>query len=993
MWRHYNYTIGFLFIFILVSKNSVAQRGGAATRDRWVDSVYQSLTIDERIGQLFMVAAYSAGPKYNRTELQRLIDSSQIGGLIFMQGTAEAQAYLTNSFQASAKTPLLIGMDAEWGLGMRLTGVRDMPKAMMLGATCDTLLVYEVAAAIARQCKRLGVHIDFAPVADINNNPRNPVINARSFGENKMLATQMARAYMRGLQDNGVIACAKHFPGHGDTDADSHSELPIISKSLSQLDTLELYPFRQLINAGIKSVMVAHLEVPAIEFTKGVPTTLSYGTISNLLQIKMGFQGLVFTDALNMQAVARTNAPGDVELKAFMAGNDVLLFSQNVPLSIRRFKEALVSGYLSEMRLRRSVIKILKAKWEAGLHLPSFVDSANATAALNQETDGLRRKVFVKAITHISQVGQHLPNLLAPGLRLLFVGVNADSSIVFKEIKKKAPGIRAIWLPKGGNERKLTEVLHELAECDVAIVSINNLTFYPGSEGNHGLDKSQTSFLTAVDSCRKVIVVNFGNAYLNKLYCRANHVVQVYEDDSIAQVITSKVLLGLQEARGRLPVTPGCGTATRDALPITTLSDAKSPSAVKSMTLRQVIYPEDAGVKRPEALRDLRLFLQRAISSGAFPGCRVLAAKDGAILFDEAFGFLDYQKGEAVTNNTMYDIASVTKVAATTLAVMKLWEEGKIDLDRTIVGYLPWLVGSNKAGLKVRELLLHQGGLKSWIPFYKETMSPTNQLLESVYAKNATGPYTIHVATDLYMNRAYRDTIWRRILESPVNPNPTYIYSDLDFYFLEAVVVAVAGMPLDQYLNHHFYKPLGLKRTSFNPLDNGFSIADVAPTERDELFRKHVVRGFVHDPGAAMLGGVAGHAGLFCSAPDLAVIFQMLINGGVYQSKRYFKEETVRLFTSSQSLISRRGLGFDKPEKEIGVEGPTALEASLSTFGHQGFTGTCAWADPDEGIVFIFLSNRVNPSADNKLINKMNVRTEAQSYIYKSLGLSGSKRP
>jgi len=979
---------------VLFQGGSEAQRSRITASDadnsrelnkrNWVDSIYNSLTPEERIGQLFMVAAYSGGKNYNEPFITDLIAKHQVGGLIFMQGDPVSQATQTNKYQQMAQVPLLIGMDAEWGLGMRLTGVRDMPRAMMLGATRDSELVYKMGAAVAAQCKRLGVHIDFAPVVDVNNNPNNPIINARSFGEDKRMVARLGIAYMNGLQRNGVMACAKHFPGHGDTEADSHKDLPVISKSLRQLDTLELYPFRRLISSGIKSVMVAHLEVPVFETEAHIPTTLSRNTITNVLKTQMGFKGLVFTDALDMKGVAQYFGPGDVDVRAFTAGNDVLLFSQNVPVAIEKIKAALDSGAVSEMQLEQSVKKILAAKYDAGLNNFTSISTINIVSDLNKMVEPMREEAATKGVTMARDNNGLIGKIMAGDAKVSYIGVNADRSVLFNELSNAKPTLMFNWLPKGSTPATAQRLRQSMEETDVTIVAVHNMTFYP-SGGDYGLDAQQMDFLKSLDSFDNVLYVLMGNPYLTKNFCDAGSVVVAYEDDSISETVVSKVLLRQLAAKGKLPVTPCAGmTSMPEEEPV---QPEKLAASMQVNDLRRVDFPADAGVVNPAALEKLSKFIQQNIVGSSFPGCRIVAAKNGKVFYDEAFGYYDYTKQKGVELNTMYDIASMTKVTATTLAVMKLYEQGKIDLNRTLGDYLKWTRGSDKAGLVIRDVLLHQAGLKSWIPFYKETLTTDGKLNGDLYNKEKQKDYRISVAKDLYLRNDYADTIWNRILTSPLENKGRYIYSDLDFYFLAAVVEQVTDKTLNEYVEEQFYKPMGLKRITYNPLKK-LKLSDIAPTENDIAFRKQLVHGYVHDPGAALFGGVAGHAGIFASADDVAAIFQMLLNGGVYKGKRFFNEQTVRMFTAYNSKISRRGLGFDKPSADKYDGGPAGNRVSGYAFGHQGFTGTCGWADPATGVVFVFLSNRVNPSAENNNINRQSVRTVAQDYIYEALGIA-----
>jgi beta-N-acetylhexosaminidase len=956
-------------------------------RQIWVDSIYNSLNTEERIGQLFMVAAYSGGKNYNEPLITELITKHQVGGLIFMQGDPVSQANQTNFYQGIAQVPLLLGMDAEWGLGMRLTGVRDFPRQMLLGATRDSMLVYRMGMAVADQFKRIGAHVNFAPVVDVNNNPNNPIINARSFGEDKKQVAKLGLAYMNGLQKNGVMACAKHFPGHGDTEADSHSDLPTIPKSMYQLDTLELYPFRKLINAGLKSMMIAHLNVPSLDTGIHVPTTLSRNTVTNLLRGKMGFSGLVFTDALDMKGVTKYYAPGDVELNAFLAGNDILLFSQDIPLAISKIKTALDSGVVAESELEGHVKKILAAKYDAGLNKPVNINTSNLLYDLNRYIDIIRDDAFTKGITLARDENKLLGKMTAGDARISYIGVNAENyTVLFNQLRNEMPDIRFNWLPKGSSDNTVQLINEGMEENDVNIVAVHNMTFYP-SGGDYGLSSQQMDFLKSLKDKKNVLYVLMGNPYLVKNFCEAGSVLVAYEDDSIAEKSISRILLRQSNAKGRLPVTPCPGMMNVPEEPVKP-EVLSATMAVNDLT--KVMFPTDAGVVNPAALTKLNQFIQKSIVEKAFPGCRVLAARNGKIFYDEAFGYFDYTKEKGVELNSIYDVASMTKLLATTIAVMKLSDQRKIDINRTLGHYLKWTRGTDKAGIVLKDLLLHQAGLKAWIPFYKQTLDSQGNLRRDLYATESKKDFNIPVAKNLFLNNNYPDTIWQTILKSPLDTKGKYVYSDLDYYFLAAVVEEVTNKQIDEYVTEQFYKPMGLKRISYNPLKK-FKLADIVPTENDISFRKQVVQGYVHDPGAALFGGVAGHAGIFAQAEDAAAVYQMLLNGGVYKGKRYVSEATVKSWTSYKTNISRRGIGFDKPSADRNDGGPAGNRVSGYAFGHQGFTGTCGWADPATGVIFIFLSNRVHPSADNNNINRLSVRTVAQDYIYEALGIPVNK--
>lgn len=512
-------------------------------RNNWVDSVYQSLSLAERIGQLFMIAAYSGGEKYNEAIIDSLIRNYHIGGLIFMQGTAEAQARQTNHFQSISRLPLLIGMDAEWGLGMRLTGVQDFPRQMMLGAADNYQLVYELGERVASQCKMLGVHINFAPDIDINNNPKNPVINFRSFGESKHKVATLGAAYMRGMQDNGVLACAKHFPGHGDVDADSHYELPLISKSKEQLRETELYPFQRLADSGVASVMVAHLEIPALDSTKNLPSTLSYNIIQKLLREEMKYEGLIITDALNMVGLTKYYKAGEADLKALMAGNDILLFSENVPLAVKKIEEALNDSTLSASRLESAVKRILLAKYQAGLHhYQPISDTLHLTQKLNVGIDSFRRKVQREAIAWLTHEDNNNWTLQADQ-KIAYWPVGNQSESFLKALRKTVPNLEVV------------SSYSNLNAYDMVIVGVHQIAWYPGKNGRYGLGASAIAQINMLAQREKTVFVFFGNAYAAQVASGASNILVTFEEDEAAHEAAADVLNGSLQAKGVVPVT------------------------------------------------------------------------------------------------------------------------------------------------------------------------------------------------------------------------------------------------------------------------------------------------------------------------------------------------------------------------------------------------------------------------------------------------------
>lgn len=936
----------------------------------WVDSVFRTLDEEQRIGQLFMVAAYSNRGSDHIQTITKLITDCHIGGLIFFQGGPYRQAALTNYYQGLAQVPLLISIDAEWGLSMRLDSTTQFPHQMTLGAIQDDKMVYRFGQEMARQCKRLGIHINLAPVVDVNNNPRNPVINDRSFGEDKYNVASKSIAYMQGMQDGGIMANAKHFPGHGNTDKDSHKTLPTVNRTRLEIDSIELYPFRQLMNRGLSSVMVAHLYVPALDTTANMASTLSKAVVTDLLKNDLHYTGLVFTDALNMKGVSAYYPAGVVDVKALLAGNDVLLFSEDVPTAIAEIKKAMAEGKISQAEIDVRVKKILKAKYLTGLNNYHPIDQRNLGTDLNNfRTELLNRKLFESSITVLKNKNNLIPlaNLSTGKIAALSIGATVDND--FLNGLKQYDALPVYALEKGAQLADFDFMESELSKYETVIVGLHGLSTKENK--NFGITPQLKAFLTRVQEKSKVILSVFGNPYCLRNFENFEPIIMAYEDNKFTQNGVAQVICGGLWANGKLPVTASEVFKCGDGFSVTNAIRFRyaSPEEVKMSSAK---------------LADIDSLAKDAIAKGAMPGCQILVAKDGKIVYSKSFGTQSTTDSAKVDNFDIYDVASVTKVAATTLAAMRLYETGKLDLDRKLGHYLKDKKLGNKKGLIISDMMSHQAGLKSWIPFWKNSVAVNGRGDLINYRPTPSAVYGTKVADKMYLRSDYEETIWKDIIDSKIENEGTYVYSDLGFYFMKAVVEELAQMKLNDYVTKQFYVPLGLSHTSFLPL-NRFPATDIIPTENDQDFRKQLLRGYVHDQGAAMLGGVGGHAGLFSNAYDMAVIMQMLLNNGTFGGKRYFKPETVQKFTSTWGTVSRRGLGFDKPENGNGKGSPTCKSASPLTFGHTGFTGTCVWADPKYNVVYVFLSNRVNPNAENKKLVELNVRTNIQQVIYDAM--------
>ncbi|GAA0879306.1 glycoside hydrolase family 3 N-terminal domain-containing protein [Algoriphagus jejuensis] len=946
----------------LISKDKLNQQN-------WVDSVFNALSFEDRLGQLFMVAAYSNKDQRHVEEISNLVKTENLGGLIFFQGGPNRQARLTNYYQAQAKTPMFIAMDAEWGIGMRLDSVANFPKAMTLGAIQNPDLIYDMGTEIARQFKELGMHINFAPVVDVNSNPNNPVIGYRAFGEDKEIVTRRAVAYMKGLQDHGVIANAKHFPGHGDTETDSHYALPVINHPEKRIWDVDLYPYQELFREDLMSVMVAHLNVPSLDHGSNIPTSLSKPVVTDLLQKRMNFQGLIFTDALNMKGVANFNKPGEVDLKALLAGNDVLLYSQDVPKAKVLIKEAVTKGLIAESEINRRVKKILKAKYWAGLNRYRPIDTYQIAERLNRpKTEAVIEKLYAEAITVAANKGELLPfkNLDLTKFASLSIG---DEGKVFSRYLKNYTQVDHFSIQKASGESAHYNLMKQLEDYDVVVVGLMGVTNSP--QRAFGIAPGDIKLLRELEKRQKVVTVLFGNAYGAKALEGFGNVVLAYENSDQTQKLAPQILFGGRPGMGILPVTVS-GQYSHGV-------GGYLPSS------HRISYgvPESVGLDS-KTLSKIDAVAERMINIQAAPGANVLVMKEGKVVFEKSYGYLDYKKTKPVTSQTVYDLASITKVLATTQAAMFLQSRGELDLNKTLGFYLPELRGTNKANLILKDVLTHEAGLKAFIPHYVHTVQ-SGQWRGDYYKPSAQPGFSRPVSNDMYGQDGLRDSIWNWTVKSELLRKPNkYVYSDLTMYFMQAVIERIVNQPLDEFLDQNFYAPLGLNTLTFNPLRK-IPIENIAPTENDVAFRKRQVQGYVHDPGAAMYGGVAGHAGLFGTTNDLAVMMQLMLNKGSYGDVMLIKPETVDAFTKRQSNLSRRGWGWDKPEPEHGKGGSASEFAPKSTFGHTGFTGTCVWADPENQLVYVFLSNRVYPAAENNKLLSEGTRTKIHDIVYEAM--------
>jgi beta-N-acetylhexosaminidase len=935
----------------------------------WVNAQMALLSDTQLIGQLFMLPAWSNADSFKNALLPGLITRYNIGGLIFMQGTPVSQALICNRYQSMATTPMLISIDGEWGLNMRLDGTTCFPHQLTLGAIQDENLIFKMGQDIGRQCKRLGIHVNFAPVVDINNNPNNPVINDRSFGEDANNVISKSLAYMKGMQSQGILACAKHFPGHGDTEVDSHKDLPSLPFDRKRFDEVELKPFIALQKNNVASMMVGHLAVPLLEPDTKVPATLSQKIVTDLLRNELHFDGLLFTDALNMKGVTKNYTPGMVDLKALLAGNDILLFSEDVPKAVNAIFYALDHNLITKAQIKARVAKQLYYKYKAGLAVNKYIAIENLNQDLNTiETNKLNVSLYEAAITALSP---HLPNVYQN--KTLIITINSDTATLLAKQLQSLGGATLLVMGKNTIPTML-KVADSLNIFEEVIIDLHGMSRF--ASRNYGISLEEKQFIQQLSKTKSTTLLLFGNPYSLKNFDQIPAIV-AYEDNAYSQQAMANVLLGYSSCNGLLPITGNAQYAFK-------MGNAYTASVKRKVKTEPLFEYEKLGFTKNQFLR-IDSIAQLGILQKAYPSCVIAVYKDGQLIYNKAYGTSTYASTTAVKPTTLYDLASITKIAATTLVCMKLYEDGLLDLNQTIGYYLPEAKKTNKKKITVKSLLLHEAGLVPYIPFYKACITKDNTLNNN-FTTIANEDLCMPVAENLYINKKYEEEIWKTIYKSEIKNAGAYKYSDLDLYFMKRIAEKLLnGQTMESYLEEQYYTPMQLRSTCFNPLQHGISKQNIAPTEQDNYFRNQLICGYVHDQGASMCGGVAGHAGLFSTAQELGLIMQMLNNGGTLNNKRYLKESTVALFTSRQSTVSRRGLGFDKQDANPLNASPTCKSASPKTFGHSGFTGTITWADPTYNLVYVFLSNRVCPEADNNKIIQLGIRTNIQEILYENL--------
>lgn len=958
------FVIVFLFSIQLVSAQSskVFSDYSSDAERKWVDSIYNRMSFEERVGQLFMVAAYSNKDASHERGVDKLITDYKIGGLIFFQGGPVRQAKLTNRYQAESKVPLFIGIDGEWGLSMRLDSTYRYPWNMTLGAVQDMKLIEKMGQQMAKQAKRMGIHFNFAPVLDINTNPSNPIIGNRSFGEDKFMVTERASALMRGIQSEGVFATGKHFPGHGDTATDSHHALPFLNFSKERLDDVEFYPYKRLFSEGLSSIMVAHLNVPSIEPMPNYPTSISYNVVTNIVQGELGFKGLIFTDALNMKGASGYMQPGDIDLEAFLAGNDVLLFAENVPVAIEKFRQAYADSVLSEERLQLSVKKILAYKYRGGLNNYKPIDLTNLYNDLNgHEYDDLNYQLYENAVTVLKNEEETVPVMALENEKIAYVKLGDDDGSNYLTTLQKYAEVTEV------QEDSLHLLSAKLKDFTTVIVGYHKAD---GAWKKHDLSAKELTWLDTIAKNKRVIFTHFAKPYSLipiKSFKNIKTVILAYQNNAIAQTVAAEIVFGALGSKGKIPVSIASSFKLNDGV------------FTKTTNRLGFTTPENVAMSSAK-LSKIDMIAQRAINEKMTPGLQVLVARKGKVIYQKSFGYHTYANDVKVKNSDIYDVASLTKILATLPNVMQLYDKGQVKLDTQLGDMLPVFADTDKKNITLKDMLLHQARFQPWMPFYQQTLD-SNKKPDSLLYKNFYSPeFPNQVTENLFLIKGYQDTIVKRIADSKLLKKKEYKYSDFSFILLKEYLERKTGKSLDDLAYKNFYKPLGAASTSYNPLRR-WDMCNIPPTEIDNYFRYTEIQGYVHDMAAAMEDGVAGHAGLFSNSMDVAKIMQMYLQKGNYGGKQYFSANTFDTFNTCYNCKegNRRGLGFDKPQLE--KSGPTCGCVSKASFGHTGFTGTMTWADPETEIVYVFLSNRTYPEAGENKLSKENIREDIQKVI------------
>ena len=949
---------------------------------QWVDEQLASMSLKKKIGQLFIHTVAPIVSQQNQANIASAVKNYGVGGLLFSGGELQKQTFLTNYAQGMSQIPLMVTFDGEWGLAMRLKNTPKFPRNRVLGCIENDTILYEYGREVARQLREIGVTVNFSPVADVDNNPRNPVINTRSFGSLPEAVARKVVAYSKGLEDGGILAVCKHFPGHGDTEVDSHKSLPILYFDRKRLDEIELHPFRKAIASGVDGIMMGHLRVPAL---CDRPASISQKIVTGLLKEELGYKGLVFTDALEMKGISNNK---DVSAQALIAGCDLLLVPRNLKRELQGVLNAVKSGALTEEQITEKCRKVLTYKYALGLNHRPKIDNQQAAKKINVAyTSELMRRIDQSAVTVVKDSDEALPlDLSLSGTVVLSIAPTlSQTSPFYQTLNKYYP---VTWVH--ANTQALAEVQRRLRPSQRVIVTVHTSKVEPYLNMLTQLAKDKPFILVCFESIKTL-------QKLSNVVAQSSAVILAHQDTKSLQQHAANILLGKEKVSGRLSV------GLNDEYPAGT-GITIDPNRPRKYT------PEEFGM-RSNVLNRIDSIALLGIRKGAYPGCHILVTKNGYPVYNKCFGTRTYESKEKVQENDIYDLASLSKTTGTLLAVMKLYDDGKLTLTDRVEKFLPSMKGPVKR-TTIQQLLYHETGLPAYLPFYQQTIDKKSykggmykkyrdanhrvQVATRLYActnfsylpewisRTPSAEYSCQIADSLYIKPSFRDEVLKEIDKTPLKSR-TYRYSCLNFMLLKEIVEKLSAMPMDEFLDSVFYQPMGLTHTAYNPLRK-FKKEQIIPTVKEDFLRGNMLQGYVHDEAAAFLGGVSGNAGLFSTAHDVALIYQMLIDKGICGDRRYLSRATCELFLTMKSRNSRRGLGFDKPDRIHPTKGPCSENTPGSVVGHTGFTGTCAWADPTNELVYVFLCNRIYPNPYlRKNLMRLNIRPSIQSIVYESI--------
>lgn len=931
------------------------------TKTDWVEETLSRLTIEEKVGQMIMPRATgyfvnSQSDEYKK--MLHLVTNRKVGGFCFFQGDVYATAVTINKLQEISDVPLLLSADFERGGPMRIRRMTSFPEAMAVGAARSPELAFQMGKIVATESRAIGVHINFAPVVDVNNNSLNPVINTRSYGESPQLVADIASAYAAGMQTNGLIATAKHFPGHGDTDVDSHYDLPVLNVSRARLDKIELPPFKQLIDKGVMGIMTAHLAVTAFDGKQRIPASLSKNITTNLLQNELGFKGLIITDALEMRGVTKIFGVADAAIRSVESGADILLLPPDEDAAINAILNAIKRGKISQARIDSSVRKILAVKQWLKLDENRLVDVNKISDVVSSpEHRQVAKEISQSSITVVKNERSIPINPRMNTLALIISDTDDYRSDINRagnanpnervgdyflgELRARSNKIKSVRLSPRSNQIDFDAAITQIRASDVVVcalfVKIRTRT------NPYGLSRNLIDFINSISTLKgktaKIILVAFGNPYTVGVLKNSDAVVFAYSDTELSTEAVTEILFGEIKANGELPVT----------IPVAT-SGVTMYAFGSGLKISKTTLHEDKTTTDLKKFKRVDRTIKSAIDDKAFPGAQVMVIKEGEVLHHQNYGRQDYSSDSPeITDSTLYDVASLTKIVGTTAAIMRLFDDGKINIDDKVIKYIPAFASNGKENITIQNLLLHNSGLPAWQKFYL-TCKSADEVLDSVYNSKL-----IYKTGD------------------------SIVYSDFGFIVLGKIIEGVTGLGLDVYLKNEFFDPLGMENTLFNPPTKW--LHKIAPTEIDTIWRKMLVHGTVHDETASLLGGISGHAGLFSTAPDLAKFAQMILNSGSYGGVQYIKSETIKLFTERTDLKTKRGLGWDF--KTLNGYSSAGNLFGQKSFGHTGFTGTSLWIDPDRNLIVLFLTNRVHPTrANNKIIK---IRSELHDAVIEAM--------